>query len=111
MADNRSALKVWEQCVHVEALRARPRGKWCRWLGPVAVHVTFRLPRPKTVKRSQPHAKPDLDKLVRGCMDPISGVLFNDDAQIVSLSAGKSYCASGEQPGASITVRSMEPSS
>jgi crossover junction endodeoxyribonuclease RusA len=96
-------LKAWEQGVYAAALAVRPR---TRFLGPLAVTVTFTFPRPKSAaKRALPAVRPDLDKLVRGCLDPLSGVIFNDDAQVVRVEAAKVYCAEGESPGAQITVR------
>ena len=95
-------LKAWEQAVYLAGLAVRPR---TRFLGPVAVIVAFAFPRPKTAKRDMPAVRPDLDKLLRGCLDPLSGLIFNDDAQIVQVEAGKSYCAEGESPGAQIVVR------
>jgi Holliday junction resolvase RusA-like endonuclease len=99
-------LRPWKTAV-AEAARA---GRHVVWLGPVAVGITFRLPRPKghTGKRgllpSAPHhptGRPDLDKLARAVMDALteSGVI-TDDAQVIRLAARKVY---GE-PGASVRV-------
>jgi hypothetical protein len=48
--------------------------------------------------------KPDLDKLVRAVGDALTGILYRDDAQIVSLNASKRFAGLGgdgvlEQPG------------
>lgn len=55
------------------------------------ISLTFFLKRPKTVKRRFPTTKPDLDKLVRGVLDPLSKVIYKDDSQVVSLSATRKY--------------------
>ena len=34
---------------------------------------------------------PDLDKLIRSVLDALTGVLYNDDKQVVSVHAGKEY--------------------
>lgn len=61
--------------------------------GPVVVGLTFMLLRPKSVKREQPHVKPDLDKLIRAALDAMTGICFKDDAQVTSIFAGKAYDA------------------
>lgn len=62
--------------------------------GPVELVLAFGLTRPRSVsvkKRPLPIAKPDLDKLVRAVKDALTGVLWKDDAQVVSLRAAKTY--------------------
>lgn len=73
--------------------------------GPVQVDVHFYLPRPKAMREEYvTHAKrPDLDKLVRSTLDALTTArVVQDDAQVAILVAQKRYCATGEQPGASI---------
>lgn len=59
--------------------------------GPVRVWLSFVLPRPKSVKRAHPFVKPDIDKLARAVLDGMTGIVFRDDAQVVSLQANKAY--------------------
>ena len=63
----------------------------------VPVHVALKcfLARPDSVpkKRSHPSVKPDLDKLVRSCLDSLTGVGFKDDGQVVHVTASKDYGA------------------
>jgi Holliday junction resolvase RusA-like endonuclease len=59
--------------------------------GPVNVWLAFALPRPKSVKRPHPSVKPDIDKLARAVLDGMTGIVFQDDAQVVYLSATKAY--------------------
>ena len=73
---------------------------------PLAVSVIFFLPRPKTVKRSLPTAPPDLDKLARAIGDSCTGILYNDDAQIVSLQLTKVY-DDDHEAGAIITLEEI----
>lgn len=68
----------------------------------VSVDMIFTVTKPKTVTRSLPFVKPDLDKYVRACLDALTGSAFIDDAQVVTLTATKRY---GNEPGVSITVR------
>jgi crossover junction endodeoxyribonuclease RusA len=62
--------------------------------GPVRLELGFFLTRPRSVsvkRRPYPTAKPDLDKLTRAVKDALTGVLWQDDAQVVLLIAQKVY--------------------
>lgn len=68
--------------------------------GPLLLSLIFMVPRPKGhygAKGLRPSAprfptvKPDLLKLARGVEDALSGVVYRDDAQIVSESLQKAY--------------------
>jgi hypothetical protein len=50
-----------------------------------------------------PTVKPDIDKLVRAINDALTGILFTDDCQVVSISMTKDYCGE-RRAGAYITV-------
>ena len=50
---------------------------------------------------------PDLDKL-RAALDGITGILINDDSQVVDLRATKNYAGEDEgRPGAWITIETL----
>ena len=75
--------------------------------GAVAVALVFILPRPKYLRKkaTPPHTKkPDTDKLARGVLDALSGVLWRDDSQVASLRARKRYAEPGEQAGVNVIV-------
>ena len=75
--------------------------------GPVAVRVTFTLPRPKSAPKSRwaPDRKPDGDKLERALFDGITaGGGWVDDAQVVKCEWSKAYPADGNVPGVTFTV-------
>lgn len=55
-----------------------------------------------------PQTKPDATKLLRSTEDALTGILWIDDAQVVSQAAGKLY---GDQPGAIIIVETIEAES
>ncbi len=74
-------------------------------LGPATLAVDFFLPRPQRVKVDEPHTSPgDLDKLCRSVGDSLTGVLWQDDAQVDVLIARKGYAAPGTVPRAEIAV-------
>ena len=68
---------------------------------PVAVSLYFFLPRPKSTRRVSPAVRPDLDNLAKGLTDSLNGVLWKDDAQIISLFLAKSY---HPRPGLEVRV-------
>ena len=68
----------------------------------VDMDLVFIFNKPKTVKRNEPYVRPDLDKLVRAVLDGLTGVAYEDDQQVVRLTAQKAY---GETEGVHITIR------
>lgn len=100
----RDSLGGWRQSI---AARAKLAGAQ-PGLGPVAVQLTFRLPRPasRPKRETEPDRKPDLDKLVRSTLDALTGLAFRDDAQVVRCLAEKRYAdaARGETPGLTVML-------
>jgi crossover junction endodeoxyribonuclease RusA len=88
--------------------------------GPLAVMMTFGLSRPmahygtgKNVRNVRPAApqfpanqRDDLDKLVRAVGDALTGIVYDDDGQVINLHAWKRY----GKPGVQITVSRIGPS-
>lgn len=98
------ALKSWEKAVKHAALQAVEGRE--PFDGAVEMGVTFTFMRPASVsekKRPDHIVRPDLDKLLRGVLDPLSGVVFRDDAQIIRFTTlEKRY---GEVPGVELTIQ------
>ena len=77
-------------------------------LGPIILSLAFYLDRPKSLpKKVVHHAKrPDLDKLIRAATDALNGVVWKDDAQVVSIFATKNYASeSDDAPRVEFDVR------
>jgi Holliday junction resolvase RusA-like endonuclease len=75
--------------------------------GPVEVHATFILARPKSAPKGRwaPDKKPDGDKLLRALFDAITaGGAWVDDAQVVNCSWSKVFPHDGAVPGVTFTV-------
>jgi crossover junction endodeoxyribonuclease RusA len=69
---------------------------------PVQITVCFVLQRPQTPNgRLYPTVKPDLDKTLRACLDALTGVAYDDDAQVIRISTVKVY---GQTPYTEITI-------
>lgn len=88
--------RSWREAVAAEARNATEAhpGDW-PVTGPVCVDLTFGLQKPPSApkKRRWPTGarSGDIDKLTRSILDSLTGVLIADDAQVVGLSAVKTY--------------------
>lgn len=61
---------------------------------PLSITAVFYMPRPASVsatKRPFHIVKPDVDNLVKGLTDALTGICWVDDAQIVEIRACKEY--------------------
>lgn len=106
LIESSKALKPWRERV---AWTAREHDVPLR-VGAVSVKLAFVMPRPvSTPKSKTPPAmrKPDLDKLVRGVFDALSGLCFEDDARVVDLRATKRLAALGEKPGLDVVISDL----
>lgn len=99
-SDNKN-LKQWERSIRdvlQTVLPTVPREmRLAIWDAPVSVSLAFHLPRPQSLpKRVTQHTKkPDVDKLVRGAIDPLIGMVIRDDSQVVAIEARKCYAEVG----------------
>ena len=77
-------------------------------VGPVAVNITFHMPKPKSARKKDiwPAKRPDIDKLARAVLDGLTGIAFKDDAQVVDLTVLKIY--GGAKLGAELLVCGVE---
>ena len=105
---------AWKQAVMLAIIKAANAHKWTLTLRPVAVELRFAMPRPKShsgakgLKPSAPEyhiQKPDIDNLVKLCLDQItrSERIWRDDSQVVSLRVEKIW-ASGNESGCSVLI-------
>lgn len=74
-----------------------------KFSGPVHMTVVFYMPNPKGFKRKGlHHFKPDLSNLIKYVEDVMTGVVYNDDAQIASINASKEYSKHKNALGVSV---------
>lgn len=69
--------------------------------GPLIVELYLWLEKPRSVKRYFPTARGDVDNYAKGVLDAMNGIIWHDDAQIVTLIAHKQY---SRQPGVELVV-------
>lgn len=102
-ATGRQKHSSWRAEVAREALNERPLEPMS---GPIAVSITFYMPKPKSAPKRKVYCdkKPDVDKLIRSTLDSMTGVIFNDDGQVVQITATKEYATPEEPVGAAISV-------
>jgi crossover junction endodeoxyribonuclease RusA len=73
--------------------------------GSVEITLTFVMLKPKSVKRTEPFVRPDLDKLIRAVLDGLTDVAYLDDCQVTKVTATKTY---GENQGVWIRITDKE---
>lgn len=107
MTESSAKLKPWRSLVSLKAqdtMNGQPPLD-C----PVMVLAVFEFPRPRghfgtgknetILKASAPSwktSKPDVDKLLRGILDALTGICFRDDSVVVEVRATKKYGISGK---------------
>jgi Holliday junction resolvase RusA-like endonuclease len=96
----------WKRTVHSEASRVvAERSARFPMKGPLSVSLVFHMFRPKTHAKTLHHqTAPDVDNLAKAALDAMTGCLFLDDKQIVSLTVTKGY---GEQPGVEVEIMEL----
>jgi crossover junction endodeoxyribonuclease RusA len=106
------ALRVWRKEVKTYAAMAMERREpWCQ---PTGIYLTigFVLTRPKATPKTKPTPLavkvPDLDKLTRGVCDSLTGTVYCDDSQVISLNVWKRVAELNEPTGAQITVETLD---
>lgn len=85
-------LKPWRQDVAVMALSEMKKESAELANGPISLAADFYFERPKSAKRqAQKLTKPDIDKLLRGILDALTGVAYRDDSQVVEVTCVKRF--------------------
>jgi Holliday junction resolvase RusA-like endonuclease len=93
LTSNQPDLKPWRKLVG-DMARIEMRKNSFVPIGksvPVRLILDFYFEKETSVKRLDKITKPDLDKLVRSCGDALTGIVFQDDAQVTELIARKMY--------------------
>jgi Holliday junction resolvase RusA-like endonuclease len=68
--------------------------------GPIVLSISFYMPLTARSKKSAFHTvKPDLDNLIKAFCDAANGILWNDDAQVCRVLAGKMYDTQSRRTG------------
>lgn len=107
---------TWRSDVSDAAVKVRPKQLLT---GPLSVVYLFFFRRPKShfnakgeLRPSAPHyhtKMPDGTKLVRSTEDAMTGIIWDDDSQVVFGLSQKLYCQPGQLEGARILVQEITP--
>jgi len=87
-AAGRAKHKAWRTAVTLSAIEYRNDNDLATIEGPVAISITFLMPRPKSAPKKLRWAakKPDIDKLLRSTFDGLTDAqVWRDDSQVVQL--------------------------
>ena len=118
MLESSKRCKPWRQDVRHTAIELLPKDWYANMDRAMLLSTTFVFARPKNHFRSNGQLKPsapehctgrigDVSKLVRAVEDAMTGIVYNDDAQIISLIAHRRFAHDREQPCAIITVTAL----
>ena len=109
LTSDNAALREWRITVGKVAQRAM-KGK-VPIRGAVELELVFFMEPPKTMPKDRihPSVRPDRDKLERGVMDALSGIVYIDDAQVVDGSVRKRYPLPGDSAGVIVRARAIDP--
>jgi len=82
---------------------------WVKTDKAVRIVARFLLQRPKSLPKKVVHniKRPDLDKLIRAVLDGITGILIEDDSQVVNITATKQYAQANERHGVLIKLEEI----
>jgi crossover junction endodeoxyribonuclease RusA len=108
MVEMSRAVGPWREAIRAETQRVTAHLN--PGTNPVMIHITFRLPRPKTAPAhiQWPAKRPDLDKLCRAVLDGlVDGGAIADDGLVVLLCARKLF-ADGQGPGCTVNVDPLD---
>lgn len=97
--------KSWERVVRGVAASYIREG--LPWSEPVGLRLTFWLKKPQAhpkTRYSWHTKKPDLSKMIRSVEDALTGIMYDDDRQVIHIDAWKFY---SDKPGVDIVVEKI----
>lgn len=114
-------LKVWRETIGVYARSVMQQLRQGPYEGPVELYLEFRFARPdshmnlsRALRSTAPEKhifKPDLDKLVRAVLDSLTGIVYEDDRQVVHLFADKAWVTEKELEGVQVLALELRAES
>jgi len=84
--NNAPALSLWRSLIRERAQMANAE----IWDGPIGIRLSFGIKPPVDHRHGYPK-RPDLDKLIRGVLDALTGTCYGDDSQVVVIQAEKVF--------------------
>lgn len=111
LVESSKKVKPWEEAVCRALFPRQPVEKF---RGAVHLELEFLFARPPSHGKQHPPAwnklTGDADKLARSTLDALTRAgVWDDDSQVIRLTASKRYCNAGEAPGCLIRVTDPSP--
>jgi len=97
----------WKDYIKVLA-RAALKKPFAREV-PLYAEIKVYLRRPISSKRPYPSVRPDLTNYIKGIEDALSGLVYYDDGQIISMNISKLYINDPAKAGAWIMIGEIVP--
>jgi crossover junction endodeoxyribonuclease RusA len=113
MLESCKKLRPWRQEVAAtaEAYMHHEKAILFKRPQPVRLEIIFIFPRPKSVKAgAYKTTMPDLDKLTRALKDALTGIVYEDDAQVVKCNSTKTFAAPGTPARTMMRISKFEGS-
>jgi Holliday junction resolvase RusA-like endonuclease len=104
-SDN-TGVKTWQKQI-ARAARFALGDQSVGGKGAFTLQLKFFIAPPQKIPKERgglPIVRDDVDKLARAALDALTGVLYDDDAQVVDLVASKRYAATPAEARLEITV-------
>lgn len=111
LTSTNTKLKPWRQDVGWIAKDAMNTAGLKPFKRPIAIRLEakFYFPRPKSEKKAMfKTTKPDQDKLLRALCDALTGICYEDDAQIAQSSVSKYLVCLSENPRTEVSLSVLE---
>ena len=90
------AIHAWKYAIEEAAREQAERIGWVPVKGvALSVSMVFLFERPKSNKTQWHTQRPDLDNLAKAVLDALHGIIYVDDASVISLIARKEWGAPG----------------
>lgn len=100
LVESAKGLKPWREKIRTYVQHS---AQFKELSGPVHVSVSFYFKQAKSNNKKSHTQKPDIDKLIRAVLDSLTGTVWNDDSQVISISAWK-YWAKQDMEGVNISI-------
>jgi crossover junction endodeoxyribonuclease RusA len=109
VTEDNAHTRPWAAIVKDAALQEMIKGQLLVRGDPMYLYATFHMPRPKSLPKKTTHhcKKPDLDKLLRAVKDALTGIVWEDDSQVILIMASKVYVENGGMPRVEIRVEDV----
>lgn len=95
---NAKTLLPWRDTIRHAAIAAVSSASIFPLDEPLRIDATFTVPKPTGAPKTRqvwPSKRPDLDHLLRACLDSLTHVAFVDDARCVEITCAKRYPLEG----------------